>query len=609
MRWARFSKFGLDDGTVIVHQPNVLTISWALLGCCFGLLANCAPESETSRPNVLLISIDTTRADALGCYGSEFDCSPFVDSLAESGVLFEAAFAPVPMTLPSHTTMLTGLDPSRHQVHDNTVFHVPDDAQTIAEILQERGYKTHAAVASLVLSSRYGLDQGFQTYDDMGLDSDNPADSSERPAAEVVDAISSRLQGDSPWFAFVHLYDPHQPFNPPPDLAKQFDDQIRNLYFAEIAAADRAIERLVTQVRTQTRRSTLIILTSDHGEGRGEHYETTHGHLLHDATQRVPLIIQHADFAPGRSTTLVSLADITPTILDILDIEEPPLLDGSSLVPLLRGEELERDAVVYLETMATLLSYDLAPLYGVRTPDWKLVIGAKPRLFDLRQDPKENTNVATKHPEIVAKLSDRLLHLRDNRGPKLTETRRALNEQELEALGALGYVVGHAANLEEDYQDRPDPYDHARNLMLYNDTKIKMQSGDLAGAITGYEQLNQALPRVFLFRQNLAVCYEYAGKPRLAYREFIAANECRPNLLQIQVGMGVNAQKIGKTSEARHWLEQAIEHATCPPRAYLALWNNYYQAGETALANSIRKQVLSLDLEPAIRAQAEALPQ
>ena len=573
-------------------------------------IGHCQHSDSPAKPsNVLLISIDTTRADALGCYGSEHNASPFLDELANSGVLFESAFSPVPMTLPSHTTMLTGLDPSRHQVHDNTVFHVPEEAETLAEILKTHGYRTLAAVASLVLAERYNLGQGFDDYDDTGLDSEDPTVEQERPAAEIAETVLAQLPGSEPWFAFVHFYDPHQPYNPPPDLAQRFGAEIKNLYYAEIAAADRAIQQIVNWTREHCESDTLIVVTSDHGEGRGEHYEITHGHLLHDATQHVPLLMQHPRLPPQRIATLVTLADLTPTILDWVGLEVPPLLDGASLVPLVRGEEFHRDPVAYLESMATLLSYDLAPLYGIRTPDWKLVQGAKSHLFDLRRDPKENRNIASQHPDIVQRLQQRLAALRDERGPKLQETRRQLTDQEREALGALGYIDGNPANLANRYDERPDPYDHARDLMLYNDTKILMQQGNLAGAISGYKQLNQTLPNVFLFRQNLAICYEIAGRPRDAHREYLVANQIRPQLALIEEGLGVTAYQMGELNDAKPWLERAAAHSECAPRVLFALWDVYHRAGQDDTAEQVRTRLLGLELDDQARAKALALPQ
>lgn len=566
----------------------------AWTGLVLALVASVAsahgfPE-DGGRPGVLLVSFDTTRADALGCYGAVGNPTPNVDRLAAEGVRFAQAFTPVPLTLPSHTTMLTGIDPPRHTVRDNAVYNVPERALTMAEILQQAGYRTFAEVASIVLLPRYQLNQGFASYGvgDMQLQGGAHA---RRTAGEVADAVLAQLDGEGPFFGFVHFYDAHLPIELPEDFAERFEDP----YAGAVAFADEALGRIVAGLEErELLERTLIIVTSDHGEGRGDHEERTHGSLLYDTTQRVPLVLRHPEL--GRATVedrVAKLADLLPTVLDVVGLEIPDGLDGRSLVPVIQGDDLV-EGDVYLETLLPMLAYDWAPLYGVRTLEWKLVLGARPHLFQLHDDPLEEHDLAADRPEVVEKLSRRVRFLRDERGEVLDRSTRTVTGAELRVLGGLGYV-GHAADESADGTDRQDPFDHAGTLTRILEAQELFDGGDLDGAIAGFEALAEEAPGTFRVLQALGACYGRKGEHGLALHAFRRAAKVRPDMLKIHLDIATAARNSGREEVLREHLTIAIAMEGCPPGAYFTLWQSLVTAGENPRARAVLEQLLERD--------------
>ena len=322
------------------------------LACAGAVLVSLGCEQRNAergaRPardlNVLLISIDTLRADHLGCYGHPVIRTPNIDRIAAEGTLFEQCTTPAPITLPAHTSLMTGTYPFTHGVRDNARFHVHEDNVTLAEVLRDAGYVTGAQIAAYVLNREFGLDQGFDTYEDVEtarrtrLAATDPA-ASERKAEVVCDGACGWLRehvGDR-FFLFVHFFDPHSAYDPPGRFAAQY----KNRYLGEIGYVDEQIGRLLGVLdELDLTRRTLLILTADHGEGLGEHGEDTHAHYVYDATLSVPLIFRCAGLVPAgrRVGAQVRLVDVAPTVPAMLGL--PPLrdADGASLLPLLSGD-------------------------------------------------------------------------------------------------------------------------------------------------------------------------------------------------------------------------------------------------------------------------------
>jgi arylsulfatase A-like enzyme len=405
--------------------------------------AGCVRAEAPVPSRIVLISVDTLRADHVGCYGAPQARTPNLDTIAAQGVRFAAAFSPAPLTLPAHATLLSGRDPHAHGVRHNSIHRLSAEVPLLAERLAAAGYATAAVVASRVLDRRFGLDRGFARYDDeVAGDAPGPMGFAERSADEAVDAALGWLAtAPERFFLWVHLYDPHRPYAPPPGFASGF---AARPYDGEIAFVDAEIGRLLGGVRERWGdEGLLVIATADHGESLGEHGELTHGYSLYDATQRVPLLVSGPGISAGRTLEEpVSLADVAPTILAIAGAAPLQGATGRDLGPALRGAPLG-DEGIYLETLATQLDFGWSPLLAIRTGRWKLVRAPRPELYDLELDPGELRDLAPERPELVRDLDARL-EQRVAVGAA-DPVAIALDDATREALHALGYATGRAA--------------------------------------------------------------------------------------------------------------------------------------------------------------------
>jgi len=409
--------------------------------------------------HVLLITLDTVRADHLGCYGYTRAATPAIDALASRAVRFDEALTPVPITLPSHATMLTGLLPPQHRVRLNGVHRLDPSYTTLAEVLGAEGYVSGAFVSASVLDHSRGLDQGFSVYDDdLGTGAlEGGAGSAERPAARVTDAALAWLEKvvplDSPFFAWIHYFDAHDPYTPPPPFDETFRDAP---YDGEIAAVDRELARVLAFLdENGLRDRTLIVLTADHGEGLGQHGERTHAHLIYRSTMHVPLLVAPGSLLTGArrvSDRAVSTADLFPTILDLLGVAAPaaPSIEGGgehafASVSLL--EESSRTVpvtrAVYLETLWPHLMHGWAPIHGLSRRTEKLIDAPVPEFYDLARDPGEAENLLEKGSPPAGALTELRVEM-----AKAVATQAAPAAREkpdaaaVERLRSLGYLTG-----------------------------------------------------------------------------------------------------------------------------------------------------------------------
>jgi arylsulfatase A-like enzyme/Tfp pilus assembly protein PilF len=410
-------------------------------------LPACQTRETAAAPNVVLITLDTTRADHLGCYGARDVSTPNLDAVAAAGARFETAITPVPITLPSHATILTGLSPAEHGVHDNVIQRLPDDVPTLATILKERGYDTAAFVGAAVLDARFGLARGFDHYDDdllAAMKERSALSFVERRAEEVsrpaIEWLASRAK-ERPFLLWAHYFDPHQEYAAPPPFGEKY---AQRPYDGEIAYTDHWVGELLAVVEKQSAgRPTLTVVVADHGEGLGEHLEQTHGLFLYDSTLRVPLLMSW----PGRIPAGVSVAPMTstqailPTVLDLLGIAVPRGVKAKSLLPLVGGKPAEVEPI-FLETMLPMNLFGWTPIEGVRTAEHKYVESPMPELYDLRRDPRETKNLAGEGDPELQGLSERLS---DHRSAAVEKPQAGevgqLDETTRQRLAALGYAV------------------------------------------------------------------------------------------------------------------------------------------------------------------------
>ncbi|MEN8183510.1 MAG: sulfatase-like hydrolase/transferase [Myxococcota bacterium] len=401
------------------------------------LVLGCSPSGTLER--VVLVSIDTLRADHVGCYGARRAHTPTLDALAREGVRFETAISPTPITLPSHTTLLTGLEPPRHGVRHNGIFRLADDIPTLAERFQEAGFATAAFLGTVVLDRQHGLDRGFDVYDDqMSLRVAAQFGHSERTADQVTDAALAWLSSAPPrFFLWVHLYDPHGNYDPPPGFAAAFP---ADPYAGEIAFTDAELGRFLAALHHRfPDGGTAVLVTSDHGESRGEHGEISHSLTIYDATQRVPLLLRAPGLPAGHVVAEpVGLVDVAPTLLGLAGLAPLPETQGMDLRDLVEGRSTG-DRALYVETLAPQFDFGWSALLGLRSETFKYVRAPRPELYDISGDPHELRNLADAQPDRVAQLDSQLAE-------RLARPRQAASRLEPGAerrgqLEALGYRV------------------------------------------------------------------------------------------------------------------------------------------------------------------------
>jgi arylsulfatase A-like enzyme len=387
--------------------------------------------------NVVIITLDTTRADRLSAYGYMDVSLPHLERLAAEGVVFDQATSVGALTLPAHASLFTGLRPPAHGIRENGDPPLADTHVTLAEVLKERGFRTAAFTGSVVLDAERGLAQGFDTYNDVS--GEKSPDRHQRRADEVIGEATRWLEGvvGTPFLLWTHLYDPHRPYDPPPPYRSMHDP-----YMGEIAFADSQIGRLLDSLeRRDLLERSIVIVVGDHGESMGDHGETDHGIFVYESVLRVPFILRAPALPPRRVGEVVRLTDVMPTVLDLLGIGGPST-DGVSLVDLMRGTRNGLGLEAYAESVYPR-RFGWSPLYALRQGGYKFIEAPRPELYDLERDPFEQRNVHDQHPEVVGPLRDRLAALAHHDADGISG--RGVPAELRRRLASLGYV-GHSAN-------------------------------------------------------------------------------------------------------------------------------------------------------------------
>ncbi|MGA7614612.1 MAG: sulfatase-like hydrolase/transferase [Thermoanaerobaculia bacterium] len=544
-----------------IRRALILLVLLSMTAC-----ARVAPRHE--KLNVLLITIDTVRADHVGAWGGSTAQTPAIDALARSGTRFADAMTAVPLTLPSHATILSGEIPPDHGVRNNGYGSFPGDRPTLATRFTAAGYRTAAFVGAFVLDHRFGLARGFATYDDAidrrpDLISNFEA---ERPANVVVDhALAWLSRSDArPFFAWVHMYDAHAPYTPPEPFRTEYRD---HPYDGEISFVDSQIARLVERLdRSGVRRNTLIVVLADHGEALGEHGELTHGLLLYEPTIRVPLLFNAPGHVPSALVlqTPVSLADVAPTIVSLAGIG--PLvgqLDGRDLSPAILARTEPPSHTLYAETEYPTV-FGWSDLATIRQGGSKYIEAPTPELYDLSSDPHESVNLRTERRREANSLKIELASLRKSRA---LSPPPAMDAESAAKLASLGYV----GSLPARNGSGRDPKEMVPLFREFEQATWAMNEHRLPAAIAAFERLVKDDPANPVFRGSLARALRQHGELDRAielYRETIALNPDDP---EAWYNLAVAFQEAGRSAESTTAIEEAIRRDPGRPEAHNTL--------------------------------------
>lgn len=574
-----------ESGSVaLIALIALIVLSWTASRCGSGGDVPAGRAAAEPVP-LILITLDTTRPDHLEPYGAEDAETPVLQSLARRGVVFERAYATTPVTLPSHASIFTGLAPPSHGVRNNGIHYLGQDATTLAEVLRSAGYRTAAFVSAAVLERRYGLDQGFEVYDDdLAAGRKAPRLVAERPAGATVTAAASWLDGvgGEPFFLWVHLFDPHALYAPPEPFAERFSGRP---YDGEIAYADAEIGRLLSHPRLAGGDDALVMVIADHGESLGEHGEASHGMLAYDATLHVPWIVRlpraqrGSDPRPLRLAHEVSQVDLLPTALDLLGLGEETAkltVAGRSQAPAIRtaGRELGGERALYAETWVPYYAYGWARLRALRRGGWKLIGAPDPELYHTAEDPEETRDRAASEAGRASRLAAELGAVGEGTEATAAEP---LSAETRARLRSLGYLAAEASAPRR--ASRPDPksmIEVHRAIERAEDALYRRDFGHAASqlrAVLGKDSEN--LAALSDLARALAETGEVAEAVELGRR----AVELAPDSAERHLALALLLARAGEDEAALAAVESSLALDSRSPDARLEQVRALYRLG------------------------------
>ncbi len=534
-------------------------VTWMLL------VSGCTDRQPQPR-NLLLITLDTLRADRLGSYGHQAAQTPNLDRLAARGLRFTRAVTVMPLTLPAHASLMTGTHPGFHGVRDNGGFYLEEEAETLAELMGANGFRTGGFVAAFVLDSRWGIAQGFDRFfDDFDLTEFDDApgmDAIQRPGSQVVDQALAWVEepAEEPFFAWVHLYDAHTPYQAPEPFRSRFPATRDGAYDAEVAFADFQIGRLLEALDGQGRlEETLVVALADHGEMLGEHDEVTHGFFVYDAAMRIPLLIAGPGVPAAEVDRQVRIVDVLPTLLARFDLPPPPASQGTDLLPLAQGEGVRLPALS--ESWFPRYHYGWSELIAVQDGRYKYIRAPRPELYDLTADPGERDNLIEREPRRAASLAAALERLLAETSTERDHGPGPVDDETASRLQALGYLGGGSSRHLEDRPGelRGDPKD---KIALYNRLKEAAAAAsrdDLDSAIALVRRTLAEDPEIVEAHVLLGNFERDSARPEAslaAYREALALD---PEHREALYSLAMAYKESGRLDEAATGLARAAE--------------------------------------------------
>jgi choline-sulfatase len=570
----------------------------------------CSRESAPRQPNLVLVTLDTVRADHLGCYGDREAVTPWLDRLAGEGLRFANASSAVPLTLPSHTSLLTGLLPPHHGLRNNGVGALRPGTATLATLLAGAGYRTAAFVGAFVLDHRFGLKAGFEVYDDE-IERDpkaGPVLEAERPGREVVDRALAWLAKDDtrPFFLWVHLYDAHSPYTPPPAWAARHPGRP---YDGEVSTVDEQVGRILAELhRRGLDGRTAVAVAADHGEGLGEHGELTHGLLLYEPTLHVPLLLR----APwGLKTRVVeapvSLVDVAPTLAGLLGHPFPKAspLDGRDLSRTLLDGGEPAAGEIYAESRYPAV-FGWTPLAALRRRDLKYISSSRPELYDLRRDPREKADLLGR-PQAPAPRGFAARLAAIEASAVATARPLAADAETRAKLASLGYVTGSAggggdgpASGSPGGEAAPgraiDPRTMVDLFQRFDQAIARLTSGDSQAAVSELEALVAADPANPVFRGKLGAAWRERGETAKALPLYRQAAAAAPRDPEAWYNLASALQDAGQPGEARQAIERALQLDAGRPEAHNTL--GIIELGQGNLDRARREFAAATAIDP-----------
>lgn len=546
-------------------------------------------RAEPDQPPVILISIDTLRADRLSCYGNRKISTPNIDALAKSGTLFTEASAQVPLTLPSHVGLMTSTHPFANGIRDNGE-QLGKQALTLAELLKAKGYRTAAFVGGFVLDRRFGLDQGFDLYDSpFDLDRHRGSDPGDikRPAEMVLGTASQWIEKNSaaPFFAFVHLYDMHSPYN-----ALHRRRYGTSGYEAELLYVDEQLGKFFNRLPRTVFDAAVIVLTSDHGEGLGDHGESTHGYFIYQSTLHVPLIVRRqrgASAAPARRDDPASLIDVAPTLLDLCGLPIPTAMQGRSL-----RDTASRPNQIYSESHYASQHFGCVVLRCLRVGRYKYIEAPKPELYDLAQDPGEAQNIYARDRLRASALVERMKRVVSQHSVPTQAANKALTSEAEAKLRSLGYLAGGGSAVRGP---GADPKDRIADFEQYGRALILAGSGSVIEANGILERLHAKYPEVTDLSMSMALNLQRLGRHNQAANGLREVARNDPRSARAHYNLAVSLNQLGQIDEAVRELEAALAIAPHYTQASELSGLIWLQKKDPMRARQYFQQVLATD--------------
>jgi arylsulfatase A-like enzyme/Tfp pilus assembly protein PilF len=550
--------------------------------------------------NVVLITLDTTRWDYVSPYRKGAPGTPNLEKLAARGTLFKEAVTVVPLTLPAHTSLLTGLYPSHHGVRNNGTYVLGEGIPMLPEILLRKGYETAAFVGSFVVDSRFGLARGFVRYDDdlsVGPRGSGANDqfnlTAERSASSVTERTVEWLVGNerAPFFLWVHYYDPHDPYSPPSSFRESFTE---NPYAGEIAYVDYEIGRLLPHLfHEDGRERTVIVVVADHGESLGEHEETTHGLFLYEPAVRIPLImILPGITKPGSAVEgTVRIIDIMPTLLEYLGIEAPPGLDGTSLIPLIEGNSKENRECLS-ETLYPLENFGWSPLFSLRSGNYKYIQAPRPELYDIAGDPEEKVNLVSEQVAVAGDMAATIKEYLASRAESRDSHPSRVDPETAAKLASLGYVWSAPGAGGKEQRDPKDMVEVRRVLV---EAQSLMDAGRYGESIEKFRQVLRQDPENPSPLNQIGLIFYRMEIPDSALAYLKVASTKDPMSAGTHHNLAALYEKIGDLDMALEEYEKTLRFNPSSVEDLVALGNLRLQRGDPKGALEDFRRAVALD--------------